>query len=675
MISLSNLRAKWENIGGKSKTALVLALLSLILAVSTACGVFSNVPVPVLPASYRYLPPLDPAQFETLVEKYPYALAKVYIFPTLGKVVVVPVSPEGRPALVSQVNTGELFDKLKKKNISFETRDAEVDTSFLGNVDTVWFFFVFILISGWGGLGYVWFAHRNEEVEVDTGLEAVPRGATFSGGSLSIRQRGERPAPKAFVPAPDDAVSFDDVAGCPEAKEQLLRLLKFLDNFVWFTLCKGKLPKGIVLKGPPGTGKTLLARALASAGKLNVFSISAGELEEELVGVGARRLRDLNRAAHEAFLNNGNLSLIIVDEIDVIGKANGRHGQGYDETLGQLLSLLDGPVRYPGVIWLGTTNRLDLMAEALLRPGRFEYHVEVEKPTIAGLEELLTVYRRGLSFEEGIDWREMARMIAGLTGAHVAFIMNEAKLVMAERLLPQALAVGTENMESIERIITRGDMLQAIEFARFGKPLESRWKAMSDDEKRVVAEHEAGHTAVAMHLREEGQPIDPVSQVTIMPRMDFLGAMISFAERDHNARNQAYLEAAITKSLGGRASELVIGGMPYSGVEGDLDNAGRLARLMVGRFGMSNEFGPISIPLNDQGFPAGDLGDLATEFNNCWRAIVKERMRMALEIVKQRKLFVELLARALVNEVTVREERLSELWKQAAASSLPENEA
>ncbi len=366
-------------------------------------------------------------------------------------------------------------------------------------------------------------------------------------------------------------VTFADVAGLEEAKQELMEIVEFLRDPGKFARIGGKVPRGVLLVGPPGTGKTLMARAVAGEAAVPFFSISASQFIEMFVGVGASRVRDLFGTARKQAP-----SIIFIDELDAVGRSRGTGlGGGNDEreqTLNQLLSELDGFEPHEEVIVMSATNRPDVLDTALLRPGRFDRQVVIERPDWRAREEILKVHTRKVPLADDVDLQVIAKGTPGMCGADLENLVNEAALLGARENRQEV------SMDHLERAKDR--VLMGAE----------RKLILTDEEKRITAVHEAGHALVARHLPEA----DPIHKVTIIPRGQALGMTQQLPEDDRYHYRRSYLMARIAVSLGGRAAELAIFEDLSTGAQNDLKQATDLAEKMVCQWGMSEKVGPVA---------------------------------------------------------------------------------
>ena len=370
----------------------------------------------------------------------------------------------------------------------------------------------------------------------------------------------------------DKKVTFDDVAGADEEKEELQEIVEFLKDPKEFISLGARIPKGVLLVGPPGTGKTLLAKAVAGEAGVGFLSISGSDFVELYVGVGASRVRDLFEQAKKTAP-----SIVFIDEIDAVGRQRGTGlGGGHDEreqTLNQLLVEMDGFAANEGVVVLAATNRADVLDPALLRPGRFDRQIYVGLPDIKGREEILKVHAKGKPLAEDVDLKELAQGTAGFTGADLENLINEG-----------ALLAGRKH----QKFITMKDLREA-EIKVIAGP-EKRSRVIPEHERKLTAFHEAGH-AVVMHMLP-GQ--DPVSQITIVPRGQAGGMTISLPEEDRSYLSKRYMEDRIVGLLGGRVAEQLCLGDISTGASNDIQRATSIARKMVASYGMSEKLGTVA---------------------------------------------------------------------------------
>ena len=469
----------------------------------------------------------------------------------------------------------------------------------------------------------------------------------LGGGLMSI---GKSKA-KIYVEA-DTGVRFDDVAGVDEAKEELAEIVDFLKDPGQYSRLGGRMPKGVLLVGPPGTGKTLLAKAVAGQAKVPFFSISGSEFVEMFVGVGAARVRDLFEQARAKAP-----AIIFIDELDALGRARGigPYAGGHDEkeqTLNQLLAEMDGFDSKSGLVILAATNRPEILDPALLRAGRFDRQVLVDRPDKKGRVDILRVHLKKTKLSTDVDPEKVAALTPGFTGADLANLVNEAALLATRR--------GADEVQMI-------DFSNAIE--RMVAGLEKRNRLLNPKEREIVAYHEMGHALVALTL----PGTDPVHKVSIIPRgIGSLGYTIQRPTEDRFLMTRQELENKMSVLLGGRAAELTVFGHLSTGAADDLRKVTDIARSMVTRYGMSERLGSVAYDRDPRSFLTGpDLPpqpreqdyaeETAAVIDKEVRGIVQSAMERALGILRERRDVLERTAQRLLEKETLDEKELTEL--------------
>jgi cell division protease FtsH len=425
--------------------------------------------------------------------------------------------------------------------------------------------------------------------------------------------------------------SFADVAGADEAIEELREIKDFLANPPKYVALGAKIPKGILLYGPPGTGKTLLARAVAGEANVPFYSISGSDFVEMFVGVGAARVRDLfNQAKEHA------PAIVFVDEIDAVGRQRGAGlGGGHDEreqTLNQLLVEMDGFESNGSVILIAATNRPDVLDPALLRPGRFDRQIPVERPDLKGREAILKVHAKGKPISEDVELLAYARRTPGFTGADLANVLNEAALLTARH---------------DAKVITNSAMDESIDRVMAGPQRKSR--LMSEEERRVTAYHEAGHALVAYALPHT----DPVHKITIMPRGRALGYTMVLPDEDKYSTTRNQLLDQLSYALGGRAAEELIFHDPSTGASNDIEKATALARAMVTQYGMTEAIGAIKLGSDaTEPFMGRDYGH-TRDFSESIAALVDQEMHRLIENAHQEAFDILADNRSILDEMVI----------------------
>mgnify|MGYP002534305545 FL=1 len=469
------------------------------------------------------------------------------------------------------------------------------------------------------------------------------------GGNSMMFNMGKSNA-KVYVKS-SNGIKFSDVAGEDEAKENLAEIVHYLHDPKQYEEIGASMPKGILLVGPPGTGKTMLAKAVAGEANVPFFSMSGSEFVEMFVGMGASKVRDLFSQAKEKAP-----CIVFIDEIDAIGqKRDGRIG-GNDEreqTLNQLLTEMDGFEGNAGVIILAATNRPEVLDPALTRPGRFDRRVPVELPDLKGREEILRVHAKKIKTEPGIDYSHIARMASGASGAELANIVNEAAL---HAIRAGRKAASQEDMEeSIEVVIAGYQKKNAI---------------LTDEEKKIVAYHEIGHALVAAKQTNSA----PVQKITIVPRTSgALGYTMQVEEGNHYLMSKEEIENKIATLTGGRVAEEVAVGSVSTGASNDIEQATRLARAMITRYGMSDDFGMVALETVTNQYLGGDATlacspETQTEIDRKVVELVKKEYARAKDIITSNRGKLEELAKYLYEHETITGEEFMNILNAPAAA-------
>jgi len=434
-------------------------------------------------------------------------------------------------------------------------------------------------------------------------------------------------------------ITFDDVAGMEEAKAEVREIIEFLKNPAKFARLGGSIPRGVLLVGSPGTGKTLLAKAIAGEAEVPFFSISGSDFVEMFVGVGASRVRDLFKQAREA-----SPCIVFLDEIDAVGRKRGTGmGGGHDEreqTLNAILVEMDGFDSDKGIILVGATNRPDVLDPALLRPGRFDRQVVIDKPDVKGREAILKVHARKIKLAGYVDLTVIAKATAGFSGAELAAVINEAAILAAMK-----------NKDAVDL----SDLEEGRDRVRWGR--EKRSRAIEEEDKKVTAYHEAGHAIVSIKTPDQ----DPVHKVTIVSRGRALGATMSLPEKDDYNHWRKKLLGRIAVCFGGRIAEEVVFGDVSAGAQNDIEQATNLARVMVCELGMSAKVGPIKYTADEENpFLGREFRVAATVSERTLelldeevKRIVDEQYQAATDLLREHRKGLDLVAQALLKHETL----------------------
>lgn len=450
----------------------------------------------------------------------------------------------------------------------------------------------------------------------------------------------------------ETGVLFKDVAGQDEAKESLQEVVDFLHNPGKYTQIGAKLPKGALLVGPPGTGKTLLAKAVAGEAHVPFFSLSGSEFVEMFVGVGASRVRDLFEEAKK-----NAPCIIFIDEIDAIGKTRDSHYGGNDEreqTLNQLLAEMDGFDTSKGLLILAATNRPEVLDPALLRPGRFDRRIIVERPDLKGRVEILKVHAKNVLLDESVDLEAIALATSGAVGSDLANMINEAAI----------LAV-----KNGRKAVSQKDLLEAVEVVLVGK--EKKDRILSQEERRIVSYHEVGHALISALQKDS----EPVQKITIVPRtMGALGYVMQVPEEEKYLNTKSELDAMIVECLGGRAAEEIVFGNVTTGASNDIEKATKIVRAMITQYGMSEKFGLMGLASQENQYLDGrvvlNCGDAtATEIDHEVMRVLKEAYETAKRMLAANRDTMDKIAAHLIEKETITGKEFMEIFHQAQAES------
>ena len=457
---------------------------------------------------------------------------------------------------------------------------------------------------------------------------------------------GKSKAKKSLEERPD--VKFSDVAGVDEAVEEMQEIKDFLANPAKYQSMGAKIPRGCLLVGPPGTGKTMLAKAVAGEANVPFFSISGSEFVEMFVGMGASKVRDLFSQAKEKAP-----CIVFIDEIDTIGKKRDGQVGGNDEreqTLNQLLTEMDGFEGNAGVVILAATNRPEALDPALSRPGRFDRRVPVELPDLKGREEILKVHAKKVKIADDVDYSKIARMASGASGAELANIVNEAALRAVRD--GRGFAAQSDLEESVEVVIAGYQKKNAI---------------LTDHEKKIVAYHEIGHALVAAAQTDSA----PVQKITIVPRTSgALGYTMQVEEGNHYLMSKEEIENKIATYTGGRAAEEIVFGSVTTGAANDIEQATRLARAMITRYGMSEDFGMVAMETVTNQYLGGDTSlscsaQTQAEIDRQVVALVKKQYEKAVSILTDKRDKLDMAAKVLYERETITGEEFMKIFDQS----------
>lgn len=453
----------------------------------------------------------------------------------------------------------------------------------------------------------------------------------------------------------ETGITFKDVAGQEESKESLTEIVDFLHNPAKYTKIGAKLPKGALLVGPPGTGKTLLAKAVAGEANVPFYSLTGSDFVEMFVGVGASRVRDLFKKAQETAP-----CIIFIDELDAIGKSRDSRYGGNDEreqTLNQLLSEMDGFDSSKGIIVLAATNRPEILDKAILRPGRFDRRIIVEKPDLIGRVDILKVHARNVHMDETVDFEEIAKATSGAVGSDLANIINEAALLAVKRG---------------RNAVSQTDLFESVEVVIAGK--EKKDRILSQKERKIVTYHEVGHALVAALQKNT----EPVQKITIVPRtMGALGYVMQVPEEEKFLMSQIEMEEELVTMLAGRAAESIVFDSVTTGASNDIERATAIARAMVTQYGMSEKFGLMSLESVEDRYLSGHTvlncgQETATEIDKEVMQILKVAYDKAVELLKENRECLDKIADFLIEKETITGKEFMKIFREVKGIPEPE---
>lgn len=519
-----------------------------------------------------------------------------------------------------------IAQRLLEAGVEFKKEIPDVTSAFIGNIVS----FLLPLVLIWVIMGF------------------ALKKMSGSGGVMGIGKNKAR-----VYAQKETGVTFKDVAGQDEAKESLQEVVDFLENPGRYSKIGAKLPKGALLVGPPGTGKTLLAKAVAGEAHAPFFSLSGSDFVEMFVGVGASRVRELFEEAKK-----NAPCIIFIDEIDAIGKSrDSRYGGGNDEreqTLNQLLAEMDGFDSASGLLILAATNRPEVLDQALLRPGRFDRRVIVDKPDLQGRIDVLKVHAKNVAMDETVDLEAIALATSGAVGSDLANMINEAAI----------LAV-----KNGRNAVSQADLFESVEVVLVGK--EKKNKILSKEERKIVSYHEVGHALVSALQKDS----EPVQKITIVPRtMGALGYVMNVPEEEKYLNTESEIRARIVEFVGGRAAEEIVFNSVTTGAANDIEQATKLARAMITQYGMSEKFGMVGLesPANQylDGRNILNCSDVtAAEIDKEVMNVIKESYQEALRLLRDHREALDKIAAFLIEKETITGKEFMEIFRQVEAGS------
>lgn len=634
----------------RKKRWMLWGVFFVIFLVATRLGLFAGAPRPLLPPAYQQTQIIGSDQLQAMVVDPAHPVQKVIFYENLPDVIVI-----GRDfksfRVTGQADHEALKAQLKSASVDSETRTPDMVADPNGNVFFPLGLLFFILSGCWGALAAMGrgLAEMHSQQPATAGW--APTEATPSGDTPKAKPK----------------IRFENVGGCDEALERCKRIVHFLAHPELFEHFGSEPPKGVLLLGPPGTGKTLLARATAGEVDAHILVVSGSEMVQMYVGVGASRIRELFSRARMLRALDGRPVIIFVDEIDAFGKQRGgstQGGQEYDQTVNQLLTEMDGYTPLEGIIVMAATNLGAHLDSGLLR--RFTYHVVVDEPDQKGRLDIFKIHTSGKKLAPDVSLEALARRTPGFVGDHIKKVVVEAATLAAIRQLPNAKGLKKEDLaKEIDPLITLADFDEAIDSIQYGDARLSKSRNQSGEERLNTAVHEIGHAVIPTELGG-----DPVTKISVMMRGMSLGMMQMHSETDAYGQSKKKLLLTIKTLLAGRIAQEIILETADTGASNDFERASKLARQMVGAFGMSTQLGFRTLVLDQGGFPVGNIGqDLSQRFNEGWSEIIDACESEVREIITKHRERILSISRILVEEESMLGDRFRELWAQEERQS------
>lgn len=686
-----------SRLGMKQSTAHLTSWIIglMLLAALLSLRAIVNDPLILVPSEYRTFQPTSAWQVERQLKHDPSLIQRVAEIEDTGVLyvqIIPPAIEEGNETAAvpgqekkaapqpmgrlihfgsdsaGKTNLDKLVVKLKAADVPFKSVAPELDRNVFNTMPTPWT----VGLASLGGVLVIWgivilsYWSNWRESEGPTGRNGTAtaggrQGGYSAGGQVMIRD--------------EDRKTFADVAGCQEAIDELRVVEKKIRRPKLYKVFGAPVPSGVMLYGPPGTGKTLMARALSGEIGGHFEALSGSQFVEMYVGVGARRVRDAYSRARKAAQRSGRISIIFIDEIDAIAKKRG-NGEGggdkeYEQTLNELLVQMNGFGNHGLVLTMAATNRLDILDDAILRPGRFDIKVQVPKPDKKGRAQIYGVYLKKLKIllPEGDDEANRERLLDDLarrshdfSGAEIEGAVKNAATIAVERMFGDVTEdITDEQLEEYQSmaIVTVNDLNEGVDKMAYGTQIKSRIR--TDSERWATAIHEVGHATVPTVLKG-----DPVNRITIVMTDKSLGLMDSSPEEGERYDwTKDQFRIRLQMMLAGRAAEKIILSKISTGASNDFERASQLARQMVGVYGMSEEFGVKSLPLDRYGFPASNIGEIMLDkFNRAWGDLIDEMEKATEEIIEKHRAQIEAVAKVLYDNETMTGAEFRALWQE-----------
>ena len=616
--------------GGNKNHSTIMIFMIVTLVTLVLMSFFNNMVKDTTSQEITYnqfLEMVDKGQ----VKKVIFEDDKLTIIPKVQPFVSNGVEISYYTGYAGRMDDPELVSRLEKAGVEFSEEIPDTTTNLILNV-----------VLSFAPLILIWIL-----------LGVVIRKMSSGGGMMGV---GKSKA-KVYVQK-ETGVTFKDVAGQDEAKESLQEVVDFLENPGKYTKIGAKLPKGALLVGPPGTGKTLLAKAVAGEAKCPFFSLSGSDFVEMFVGVGASRVRDLFEEAKK-----NAPCIIFIDEIDAIGKSRDNHLGGNDEreqTLNQLLSEMDGFDTSKGLLILAATNRPEVLDPALLRPGRFDRRVIVDKPDLKGRVDVLKVHAKNVRMDETVDLEAIALATSGAVGSDLANMINEAAILAVKKG---------------RNVVSQADLFEAVEIVLVGK--EKKDRILSKEERRIVSYHEVGHALVSALQKDS----EPVQKITIVPRtMGALGYVMNVPEEEKFLNTEKEIRAMLVEFVGGRAAEEIVFDTVTTGAANDIEKATKVARAMITQYGMSEKFGLMGLESAanqylDNGRTVLNCSDVtAAEVDKEVMRVLKESYEEAKRLLTEHRNTLDKIAAFLIERETITGKEFMEIFHRVEGTQPSEEQ-
>lgn len=664
LVTVGFFKAPWKWVSGhykripRKKRWLLWGIFLGIFIVATRLGAFTTTSE-VLPPAYQQATPISSDQVTPMLADSAKPVQKVLFFGKLKDIVIITRDAKSF-RVVDEKDPKALQGRLSESKIEFEDRQPETVTNPTGHPLHSILLLYFILAGVWGALCAIGRAFMGE-------IKEQQRDPATTGWSPTVMSDDTAAKPEEKQ-KPKEKIKFEQVGGADEALERCKRIVHFMSAPELFALFGSEPPKGVLLMGPPGTGKTLLARATAGEVDAHILVASGSEMVQMYVGVGATRIRELFKEARRLKATDGRPAIIFIDEIDAFGKQRGQNssggGQEYDQTTNQLLTEMDGYTPLEGIIVMAATNLGATLDSGLMR--RFTYHVVVDEPDMLGRLAIFEIHTKGKTLASDVSLEALARRTPNFVGDNIKKVVVEAATLAAIRHLPSLAGKAkdeiAELLKTINPVIEVKDFDEAIDSIQYGDARLSKSRNQKREERMNTAVHEIGHAVIPTELGG-----DPVTKISVLMRGMALGMMQMHSENQSYGQNKKQLLITIKTLLAGRIAQEIILEEEDTGASNDFERASKIARMMVGAFGMSPQLGFRTLRLDADGFPVGNIGnELSALFTEGWGKIITDCETDVRRIIEANKDRIKKVADILVEEESLLGDRFRTLWKDSA---------